>query len=326
MRGGFHERVSYADAPLEDPRRARVQPRQVYSFARSAELGWRGDAAELVTHGLNYFLSRYRRPDGLFRTLVGPDGGPMDERAVLYDHAFVLLALATCTQVLGRRPSLVHEARVLREAIFRRFERVGSGFETAIPAVSPLPSNPHLHLLEASLAWIPLSGDPEWRQLADDLAGLALTRFIDQSSGAVREYFSRAWSPAPGIEGRIVEPGHQFEWGWVLLRWGPDRSDARRAALRLIELGEEHGVHRGVALNALLDDFSIHDPDARLWPQTERLKAAALAARLTGETRYWTMAAAAAQGLMRYLDTPVAGLWYDRLTAEGKFIRGARAG
>ena len=34
----------------------------------------------------------------------------------------------------------------------------------------------------------------------------------------------------------------------------------------------------------MLDDFSPHDASARLWPQTERLKAAALAARL-GEPR-----------------------------------------
>ena len=40
-----------------------------------------------------------------------------------------------------------------------------------------------------------------------------------------------------------------------------------------------------------------HDAGARLWPQTERLKAAALAARLTGEARYFSMAVAAADGL-----------------------------
>jgi mannose-6-phosphate isomerase len=73
-------------------------------------------------------------------------------------------------------------------------------------------------------------------------------------------------------------------------------------------------------INALLDDFSVHDASARLWPQTERLKAAVLAARLTGEPRYWTMATAAANALLRYFDTAVAGSWYDRLTPNGDFV------
>jgi len=78
-------------------------------------------------------------------------------------------------------------------------------------------------------------------------------------------------------------------------------------------------VRDGVAIDALLDDLSIHEASARLWPQTERLKALTLAASLTGESRYWLGATAAGNGLLRYLDTPTAGLWYDRLSAAGVF-------
>jgi mannose-6-phosphate isomerase len=73
-------------------------------------------------------------------------------------------------------------------------------------------------------------------------------------------------------------------------------------------------------MNSLLDDWSPHDAGARLWPQTERLKAAALAARVTGEARYFTMAVAAADALLRYLDTPIPGLWRDRIDAQGKVV------
>jgi len=110
-----------------------------------------------------------------------------------------------------------------------------------------------------------------------------------------------------------------------LLRWAGERAGtepahARSAALKLIDIGETHGVRNGLALNSLLDDFSPHDAGARLWPQTERLKAAALAARLTGEAKYFTIAANAADGLMRYLDCPIPGLWRDRIDAQGKVV------
>jgi mannose-6-phosphate isomerase len=33
------------------------------------------------------------------------------------------------------------------------------------------------------------------------------------------------------------------------------------------------------------------------------------------------MAAQAAQGLRRYFETDVSGLWYDRLTVDGRFVQ-----
>ena len=318
--GGFHERLN-GTTGLHEPRRARVQPRQVCAFATSAVLGWKGDGAELATHGLRYFLTHYRRPDGLFRTLVTPEGTPVDDRALLYDQAFALLGLAESQHVLGSRPELVHEARLLRAAIHRHLKRAGEGFESGLPIGQPLSANAHMHLFEAAQAWMQISDDPEWRVLAHEIAALASSRLIDVSTGAIRENFTATWSPLPGVPGRILEPGHHFEWAWLLLRWtGNERAEIRNAAFRLMEIGERHGVRDGVVIDALLDDFSIHDAGARLWPQTERLKAAALAARLTGEARYWTMATSAANALARYLDTAVAGSWYDRQLPNGELI------
>lgn len=321
VRGGFHERLGVAGQPLAEPRRARVQPRQIYSFAQAPALGWRGDAAGVVEQGLSFFLTHYRRPDGLFRTLVAPDGTALDERAVLYDQAFALLGFASSAAIPGLSIDVRKEAEQLRLAIERHYQRRSGGFETEFPSKPPLQSNPHMHLFEASLAWAPLDSSAAWQSLADRIGELALAHFIDPASGALREFFDADWQPVPGVEGRIVEPGHQFEWAWLLLRWRGSRDAAvRRAALRLIDIGEQHGVQRGVAINALLDDFSVHDPVARLWPQTERVKAAAIAARVTNEEKYWKMAGAAAVGLQKYLATPVAGLWFDRLTSAGEMV------
>jgi mannose/cellobiose epimerase-like protein (N-acyl-D-glucosamine 2-epimerase family) len=66
--------------------------------------------------------------------------------------------------------------------------------------------------------------------MADEIAELALSKFIDPKSGGLREYYDGDWNAAPGVDGRIVEPGHQFEWAWLLLRWGQlaGRDDATR--------------------------------------------------------------------------------------------------
>jgi len=320
--GGFHERLAQNGKPLLEPRRARVNPRQAYCFAMAPSLGWRGDSARLVQHGLDYFVKRYQRPDGLFRMLVAADGSPLEDRALLYDQAFALLAFNVAAASGESRAERERQAHELLALVMKLLKRTGQGFETGIPASVPLQSNPHMHFFEAALSGCEVCSDSTlWKDLGNEIAELALSRFIDSETGALREFFDENWNPAQGTPGRIVEPGHQFEWAWLLLRWGGMKDTrARAAALKLIEVGETHGVRNGLAINSLLDDFSVHDAGARLWPQTERLKAAAIAARLTGEAKYIAMAVAAADGLLRYLDSPTPGLWYDRIDAQGNLV------
>ncbi len=68
-----------------------------------------------------------------------------------------------------------------------------------------------------------------------------------------------------------------------------------------------------MAQDSLYDDLSVRERSARLWPQTERLKAAHLLGRQAP-------AEAAAAALRRYADVLIPGLWRDRLTAEGRFV------
>jgi mannose-6-phosphate isomerase len=320
--GGFFERLGQDGRPLADRRRSRVTPRQAYCFAMGPSLGWRGDAAGLVKHGLDFWYAKFQRPDGLFRTLINADFSVADDRAVTYDQAFGLLAF-NLGATLGHewRAERERQAHELLQAVLEHTRRPGGGFENGVPTTMPLESNPHMHLFEATLAGCEVCAESSlWKSLADEIAELALAHFFD-ANGLLHEFFDGDWRFAPGTPGRIVEPGHQFEWAWLLLRWAGDRhAKARATAIKLIDVTEANCIRDGLALQQVLDDFSPHDASARLWPQTERLKAAALAARITGEEKYLAMTVDAAQGLLRYLDTPIPGLWYDRIDAQGSLI------
>ncbi len=318
----FNERL-IPDTPASDePRRARVQARQIYSYARAANLGWRGDARSLVAAGLSFFERYYQREDGLFRTLVAPDGAPLDDRVVLYDQAFALLALASCQEALGATPQIIAQGVALRTRLMERLRRPDGGFDSGIPGRTPLLSNPHMHLFEAALAWQAIHADPAWGALAQEICGIALAHFINPKSGALAELFDEHWQGLPdAAPGQAIEPGHQFEWAWLLLcRDSSAGSLTRKAAERLFAIGENHGVKGGVAINCLSADFRVKDPAARLWPQTERLKAASRLGALTGEEHYWSAALGAAQGLWRFLDRGARGLWYDKIDREGRFV------
>jgi mannose-6-phosphate isomerase len=326
VNGGFVEALDQSGQPLAIARRARLQPRQIYVFAMAGPLGWSGDSQGAVEQGLRFLLEKHRREDGFFNAVVAPNGATMDDRANLYDQAFALFGLAAAYAVSPRRDEVRAIALELRERLRTEIESPGALNPTvysSAPADYSISSNAFMHLFEASLAWHEAEGDSEWLVLADHIVTLATSRFIDPASGAVREFFSRDWAPAAGLAGRLVEPGHLYEWAWLLMRWC-DRAEcdnAGEAALRLIDIAEAHGVssQRGAVVMQLLDDLSVHDPVARLWAQTERIKAACAAAVATQNERYWQMAMDGVTALRRFLDTPVPGLWRDRWDENGGF-------
>ena len=329
--GGFFEAIDLQGRAVEAPRRTRVVARQVYVFATAARHGWLAGADALVDHGLAFLFDKLRRTDGSFASSVRPDGTLVDARFDLYEQAFALFALAAARRDRPDRAALHDEAIALLQVLRRRWRHPVAGFEEAAPRTLPLRSNPHMHLLEAALEWAEVAAPRDravWNDLADELAQLGLARFIDVDSGALREHFDGDWRPMPGAPGRVVEPGHQFEWGWLLTRWATRSADAAAAAVarRLIEIGEVQGVDRGrgVAVNTLDDRLRVTDANAKLWPQTERIKA--WQARLSAAADAPAQAEAQARlrdaiaGLGRYLLPAPAGLWHEVMDAHGGFM------
>jgi mannose/cellobiose epimerase-like protein (N-acyl-D-glucosamine 2-epimerase family) len=320
--GGVFEKLDLHGAPTDVPRRARVQPRQIYSFVVAPELGWTGPSQTVANHALDFFKSRFFRPDGLVSPLVLTNGEPIEASLDLYDQSFAIFGLA-----MAHRGGLWEGARIQADLLRDRLAGLShplGGYREPSLSQAHLFSNPQMHMLEACLEWAEQVDDPRWDRTAHGIAELALARLIDPQSGGVREFFDENWSPLAGDEGKILEPGHQFEWGWLLLRCGKRWADDRftEAAMRLIKLGRDHGVDqkRGVAFNQMLTDFSVRDASARLWPQTEWLKAASLAAEITADPQWWDEACKAAAALEAYLIGQKPGLWADRIDEQGRVI------
>lgn len=314
--GGYFERLNLDGTPADLPRRLRVQARQSYVYALAERLGWSGPAAQASQHGLTAVLAG-RADDGLYGAYPR-SGVVLDGMGLLYEQAFVLLALAAGHARTGDA-ALEAEARRLLERIADFAHPLG-GYGDAPGLAEPLFANPNMHLFESFQAWAATSDDPIWRERAAGQAELALDKLIDPQTMALSERFGTDWSRPKARSERVIWPGHLYEWAWLLMDWPDADAVALASALQLTEVAERSGVDRaGFAIFALDENLRPLDRGARLWSQTERVRACARAAALTDDALLWDAAVQACEALEAFLDTPTPGLWRDWRDETGAF-------
>jgi mannose-6-phosphate isomerase len=316
--GGFVDRLAPdGRADRQAPRRVMVQARQIYCFAKAAQMGWYPDGRAIALKGLEYLLGKAKAPDGRsgYVHKLTPDGAVKDPRRNTYDHAFILLALAT-VYALDRDAQVRAEIDELLLFLDTELRSPNGGFAEGLPPSLPRRQNPHMHLFEAMIATFDATHDLVFQQRAGDFFALFLANLYDKQTRVLGEYFEDDWSKITPV---IVEPGHLAEWVWLLR--GFERITGCPTGQRRSELLQSALRYRDGATGCLVDagyaDGSIRRDTRRLWPQVELAKAF-IAQAETGEVGAADEARAALLRLERhYLSHAVAGGWYDQFDRDG---------
>lgn len=323
--GSFHETLDFAARPHRNAvRRMRVTARQIHVFSEARVLGWAGPAERLVRDGLGALIARCWASDcrpGWIH-LNAPDGSVLHPGRDAYDHAFALFALAWAWRATADPRAAEYGRRTWDYLDAVLADPVRGGVFEGDPRKSPRRSNPQMHLLEAALAWYDATGEREYLDRADDLVRLFLDRLFEPATGTLGEFFSDDWSPLPDARGAMVEPGHHFEWAWLLC-WAADRgaTDATAEAERLYDVAIATGLDsRGYAVDETDRFGRVTRATRRLWPQTELVKAGLAMARLGRPAEAERAAACALRLFEDYLATDVPGLWHDQYDADGRMI------
>ena len=335
--GAFVEKFEPDGQPSgDDYTRVRVQARQIYVFSHAGVAGFSEVGLDRAQTAFA-FLERHawdREAGGWFQRLRR-SGAPLDRSKDSYDHAFLLLAMAWLYRAGG--DSQVHERARETIAFFdgalgQSRDGAFDGYaerQVAPGAELPLPrrQNPHMHLLEAFIALYEATGDSLWRDHAARILILFRRHFF--ADGQLVEFFDHDWREIPHEGRRLREPGHFFEWTWLLHRYATLTGDDSIApAMRqLHDWAWQHGVEREGAAPWIA--FEELDPagkvlaggSKRLWPQTEAVKSALAIYQRFGDDEALKQAKLLLGGLFSNFASLDRPDWREQTDRDGKLIR-----
>lgn len=314
--------LEHDELPTETTR-VRVQARQTYVFAEAWRLGWKREtAARLVNAGVGVLAGPALGVEGLAGRRLASDGsGLSDPVPDLYDTAFVLFALAEAARGPGPAEAAWSAAHSILAALDQNArDSLHGGYAEALPPPKQRLQNPHMHLLEACLALHAADPNAGHIRRAEEIITLFETRFTAGENGLLGEVFEADWSMPPGKPAQIVEPGHQFEWVWLLHAYaraaGRPVSDA---AERLYAFGLKTLDADGRAIQETDRSGAPEDSSRRTWPQTEALKAHLAMFEARRDERHADAACRSYDILMDEYLTEDGG-WIDSFSGDGKIL------
>ncbi|WP_294389614.1 AGE family epimerase/isomerase [uncultured Sphingomonas sp.] len=309
--GRFRERLDGAGRPEAVPHRSMVQARQIYVFAHAAQLGWFDGAAlaETATASLIRDFCREEGDQASFAFSIHPDGRIASDVRDAYAHAFALFALAWVYRLNGDPGLLTLADKVIRFVDAQLTDPRHGGLFDALPvATRDKRQNPHMHLLEAYLFLEQAAPGRGYLERAGALVRLFADRMLRDT--VLPEYFAQDWSPlADTARSGIWEPGHHFEWVWLLDRYGRLSGETVEPWIGALD-ASAHAfglTPDGLIVDEVDADGTVAKASHRIWPHTEAIKAAmarndpAFAGRMAGVL------------MAHFLDRPFAGGWIDQI-------------
>jgi len=277
--------------------RARVQSRQIFVFCSAYLMGWMHNAKEKVL-GINQFLNanaKNTQQSAGYAHLLTTSGKILDSKNDTYDFAFFILASAYRYKVFNDKKA-IQEAEEIAAYIDVSFKAQYGGWSEGNYTCDVRRQNPHMHLFEAFLTCYEFTLDAKWLARAGQIFTLFESAFYDPKNYVVREFFNHDWSLNEGRLGTIVEPGHMFEWIW-LLRWyqkftqAPVDDYCNNLYAKAVKIG--FAKNTKLVFDEVTLDGTVIKSSKRLWPITEFIKASVAQAEFTPSNKAYYQGQAA---------------------------------
>ena len=342
VQGGFHGALTNELQVRDDiPRALVLCARILWTYSRA----WRvlGVAAygEMARRAFRYLADRFRDPvHGGFFWQLDRHGAPLDERKLVYGHAFAIYGLAEFWRASADPQALrlaleayrgiesCSGARGLPEYHVAHRDWTRHALQRLHPAEhdAPRQANVVLHLLEACANLLRAGDEPALRQRHRQLLDFFLDDVVGPAGRHCALYFDADWRPVTGA----ISHGHDIETSWLLTESAAMHRDpalaerAARAALALATSVLEEALEADGGLVQASSAAGVTDATRQWWAQAEAVVGFCNAYQLSGQDRFLDAALRCWDYIEKHFVDRRNGEWFAQLNRDGTLFRNAQ--
>jgi mannose/cellobiose epimerase-like protein (N-acyl-D-glucosamine 2-epimerase family) len=327
--GAVYEQLLFDGKPdLTVNQRLRVQARQILVFCVAQQQQWIEDSQPLVNK-ISQFMQTYGRIStnhAGYAQMLNAQNQIITDKLDTYDFAFYLLSCFHRWHTF-KEQSALDEANRLLAYMEVHFKDGSAGWLEGNYQVTHRRQNPHMHLFEAFMTGYEVTGDGRWLAKAGQIFSLFEQFFFNPSKQVLYEHFDSNWQLAIGASNRTIEPGHMFEWVW-LLRWYERLTHTPTSLYcdglynKAMQIGFDpisQLIYDGVD-----EDGKVISASKRCWPLTEFIKASLAQASVSTLLERPVFEENAALGIQLlfdfYMHPEIAGSYIDQLDGNNKVL------
>ena len=314
--GGYFEALDFNANPLVTRnKRFRIHGRNMFAHAAGTRWGYY-DGLEISEQALEFMTQKCLTPQKGFVSLTSPEGKHIDTHMRSYEHSFTLLGLGWLSYVSGKTEHKQWLDKTF-DTVLSLFLKDDNTLRVSVPDDgTPQQQNPHMHTFEAMISLYNLFKKEKYILMAQKIYKIFETYFCKKEEKFIREFFTDDWQPDKK-RGNFVDPGHHFEWTWLLHQYGKITGEYSPLIPYIYKFGEDYGVDsHGLGYDEIYADGSMYRDTHRLWVQTEVLKAHLAMSECAQTDKekhdFLTKADNALENLFSYYFLE-NGLWYDQL-------------
>lgn len=253
-----------------------TQCRQLYTLSHASELGYLNGFEAQIRSLFTFTVEQYFI-DGRWIFSRDDNLNILDRKSDAYALAFVLLAFSHYYQLTGDQTALQY-IELTEQFLKQHMRHPNGGFYEAYPLEAHITrrQNPHMHLLEGFVAAYHATKQAKYITHIEQICELAHQHFVEPKTHTLREFF-KADLTLDDKTGHLVEPGHHFEWAWLLHQTynitnrQQDLDLANRLWQSAIKFSQP--ANGGIINSFDGNTGETVDAEKRIWPITEYLKA-----------------------------------------------------
>jgi mannose/cellobiose epimerase-like protein (N-acyl-D-glucosamine 2-epimerase family) len=271
-------------------RRGMVAGRQLFFFSQAYRLTrepiYEDRARRLFADLVSHF---WDETNGGWYFSLSDDNTPHDATKDLYNHAFIIFGLAHYLGIFGDKDAL-HWLNKTTELVLQRFSLPGGWFAPSTTRDweilgGNLEQNPHMHLLEAYLSAYDATKDESFLKFSAQIMSIYTEILRTPDGSKVLEHLDANGRPS-GERGNLIEPGHLYEWYWLVNEYAEiaSRPAYRATCTPIMDWADRWGVDPGPGgIYDMVDTGgNVVSNRKRIWPVTECIKARVTLARTSG--------------------------------------------